>query len=141
MKISSKGELSSDGTFVVRDLLGIDPVNGSVAVSDFLKVGQKVQFQARDGEISQGEIEIGLKTILNKMPDRPLLAILLSCFSRSYMINSSEKSDLDYAKIFLKSTPFCGGFLHGEIGQINGNTHLHGYSACWGLLVKNSVEE
>ncbi len=141
MKISSKGELSSDGTFVVRDLLGIDPVNGSVAVSDFLKVGQKVQFQARDGEISQEEIEIGLKKILNKIPDRPLLGILLSCFSRCNMLDGSENSDLDYAKIFLKSMPFCGGFLQGEIGQINGNTHLHGYSACWGLLVKNPTEK
>ena len=60
MKITSNGKLLSDTTLVVRDLLGIDPINGAVAVSEVLKVGQKVQFQSRDINISRKEIEIGL---------------------------------------------------------------------------------
>ena len=141
MKISSKGELSSDGTFVVRDLLGIDPINGSVAVADLLKIGQKVQFQSRDNDISQKEIEIGLRKLIDETPSKPLLTILLSCFSRGSLSNQVDISELDYAKKMLKDIPFCGGFFQGEIGQINGNTHLHGYSACWGLIVKNSYEK
>ena len=25
-------------------------------------------------------------------------------------------------------------FCNGEIGPVGGTTHLHGYTACWGLL-------
>ncbi len=53
MKITNKGKLLYNGTFVIRDLLGIDPTNGALAITDKLTVGQKVQFQSRDIEISQ----------------------------------------------------------------------------------------
>ena len=31
--------------------------------------------------------------------------------------------------------PVAGAFCNGEIGPVAGTTHLHGYTACWGLLV------
>ena len=30
--------------------------------------------------------------------------------------------------------PIAGGFCNGEVGPLAGSTHLHGYTACWGLL-------
>jgi Uncharacterized protein conserved in bacteria len=30
--------------------------------------------------------------------------------------------------------PISGAFCNGEIGPLGGSTHLHGYTACWGLL-------
>ena len=137
MKITSNGKLLSDTTLVVRDLLGIDPINGAVAVSEVLKVGQKVQFQSRDINISRKEIEIGLEELINSFEDKPLLTVLLTCLGRGKSFYGNNYGDLEYAEKYIGSLPLCGGFFQGEIGKINGNSHLHGYSACWGFFVRN----
>ncbi|MEB3276735.1 MAG: FIST N-terminal domain-containing protein, partial [Cyanobacteriota bacterium] len=38
--------------FLVRNLIGVDPRNGAVAVAERMRVGQQVQFQLRDGAAS-----------------------------------------------------------------------------------------
>ena len=138
MKISSDGKLLTDGTFVVRDLLGLDPSNGAVAVTDLLKVGQKIQFHSRDIQISQKEIEIGIQNLLLQTGEKPILTLLLSCIGRSQSDAGNYYDDLQSAFLLLESIPFCGALFQGEIGQINGNSHLHAYSSCWGLLVKRN---
>ena len=139
MKITSKGELLYDGTFVVRDLLGIDPTNGALAITDVLTVGQKVQFHSRDIEISQKEIEIGIQNILQKTQEKPILTLLLSCMGRTKTIFGNNYGDVQCVNNLLGSIPLCGAFFQGEIGQINGNSHLHSHSSCWGLLVKRKI--
>jgi len=139
LKISNKGELVYDGTFVVRDLLGIDPTNGALAITDRLTVGQKVQFQSRDIEISQKEVALGIENILKKTGQKPILTFLLSCIGRSKSGSGNNYGDLQSVNNLLGSTPLCGAFFQGEIGQINGNSHLHSYSSCWGLLVKRKT--
>ena len=139
LKITNKGELLFDGTFVVRDLLGIDPLNGALAIADRLTVGQKVQFQSRDVEISQKEIELGIKNILKTTGEKPILTFLLSCIGRSKSGAGNNYGDLQSVNNLLGEIPLCGGFFQGEIGQINGNSHLHSYSSCWGLLVKRKT--
>ena len=139
MKITSKGKLLYDGTFVVRDLLGIDPTNGALAVKDTLTAGQRIQFHSRDIEISQQEIEEGIQNLLQKTGEKPILTLLLSCVGRSKSASGNDFGDLQSVNNFLGSIPICGGFFQGEIGQINGNSHLHSYSSCWGLLVKRKT--
>ena len=138
MKIGSDGKLLSDGTFVVRDVLGIDPINGSVAVAELLKVGQKIQFQSRDIAISQYEIEKGLENMKSLFPEKLLLTLLFSCSAISDSFYDNETEYSYYSSFFKCSKPLSGLFCQGEIGQIKGNTNLHGYSACWGFLVKKS---
>ena len=41
--------------FLVRNLIGVDPRTGSVAVGERLRVGQRVQFQLRDANASRQE--------------------------------------------------------------------------------------
>ena len=136
IKINSKGKLLYEGTFVVRDLLGIDPTNGALAITDLLTVGQKVQFHSRDMGLSQKEIEMGLQNLLNKNGEKPILTIVFSCVGRNQSGSGNYYGDLQSFNTLLGSIPLCGGFFQGEIGQINGNSHLHTYSACWGLLLK-----
>ena len=138
-KITNKGKLLNDGTFVVRDLLGIDPTNGALAITDKLTIGQRVQFQSRDIEISQKEIELGIKNMLKNTGEKPILTFLLSCIGRSKSGSGNNYGDLKSVNNLLGSIPLCGAFFQGEIGQINGNSHLHSYSSCWGLLVKRKT--
>ena len=54
---STDPALQSDGrrAFLVRNLIGVDPRNGAVAVGERMRVGQKVQFQLRDADASRDE--------------------------------------------------------------------------------------
>ena len=139
LKITNKGKLLHDATFVVRDLLGIDPTNGALAITDKLTVGQRVQFQSRDIEISQKEIELGIQNMLKKSGEKPILTFLLSCIGRSSSSSGNNYGDLQSVNNLLGSIPLCAAYFQGEIGQINGNSHLHSYSSCWGLLVKRKI--
>ena len=140
MKITNKGKLLYDDTFVVRDLLGIDPINGALAITDRLNIGQKVQFQSRDIEISQKEIELGIQNLLQKTEKKPILTFLLSCVGRCQSGSGNNYGDLQSVNNLLGSIPLCSAFFNGEIGQINGNSHLHSYSSCWGLLVERETK-
>src|SRR5207244_6856766 len=37
------------GDFLIRNLIGVDQKSGSLAVADYVRVGQTAQFQIRDG--------------------------------------------------------------------------------------------
>src|SRR5437763_16098899 len=37
------------GDFLIRNLVGVDQKTGSLAVADYVRIGQTVQFQIRDG--------------------------------------------------------------------------------------------
>ena len=139
IKITSKRKLLYDGTFVVIDLLGFDPTNGPLAIKDTLNVGQKVQVQARDIEISQQEIEMGIKNLLKKTGKQPILIFLFSFIGKSKCGSGNNYRDLQTINNLLGSMPLCGAFFQGEIGQINSNSHLHSYSSCLGLIVKRST--
>ena len=51
----SSSDTPDDAAFLVRNLLGVDPRTGSVAVGERLRVGQRVQFQLRDANASRQE--------------------------------------------------------------------------------------
>ena len=54
-QLPSDGAPASGPAVLVRNLIGVDPRTGSVAVAERLRVGQQVQFQLRDAETSRQE--------------------------------------------------------------------------------------
>ncbi len=85
------------------------------------------------------EIDIGIKSLLQKTGQKPILTLLMSCIGKSKSHSGNNHEDLQSVNNLLGSVPLCGAFFQGEIGQINGNSHLHSYSSCWGLLVKRKT--
>jgi len=57
------------GDFLIRNLIGHDPQSGALAVGDFMRTGQTVQFQVRDGQ-SAAEDLAALLTRETKRPKR-----------------------------------------------------------------------
>ncbi len=130
-----KGE--PEGTaFLVRNLLGVDPRNGAVAVAERLRVGQQVQFQLRDGDTSRQELRQLLGNQARK-PDTPLAGLLFACLGRGQGLYGQPDGDVSICRELFPQLPIVGAFCNGEIGPIAGSTHLHGYTASWGFLVPN----
>ena len=121
--------------FLVRNLIGVDPRNGAVAVADRVRAGQNVQFQLREAQASRLEARQLLQTTRDQRGDQaPLIGLLFACLGRGKGLFGSPDGDVSIARDVFSQLPVAGSFCNGEIGPLGGATHLHGYTACWGLL-------
>ena len=59
--ISEYREEFRRGDFLVRNLIGVDEQNGAVALADYVKTGQTVQFHVRDAATADEDLSILLK--------------------------------------------------------------------------------
>jgi small ligand-binding sensory domain FIST len=120
--------------FLVRNLIGVDPRNGAVAVGERMRVGQKVQFQLRDADASREESRQLLRQAARR-PAEPLAALLFACLGRGRGLYGHPDGDVSLCREAFDQLPIAGVFCNGEIGPVGGTTHLHGYTASWGFLV------
>jgi small ligand-binding sensory domain FIST len=136
-QLPANGEPPSDAAFLVRNLIGVDPRTGSVAVGERMRVGQQVQFQLRDGDTSRQEQEQLLGAQQRQHP-QPLAALLFACLGRGEGLYGAPDGDVSACRKLFSSVPVAGAFCNGEIGPVAGATHLHGYTASWGFLLPNA---
>jgi small ligand-binding sensory domain FIST len=126
--------LEAPGAFLVRNLIGVDPRNGAVAVGERMRVGQKVQFQLRDADASRDESRQLLAAQARRQGE-PLAALLFACLGRGEGLYGEADGDVNLCREVFGTVPVAGLFCNGEIGPVGGTTHLHGYTASWGFLV------
>jgi len=132
-------EAGEEPAFLVRNLIGVDPRTGSVAVGERLRVGQQVQFQLRDAEASRQEQRQLLRRQQSRQP-QPLAALLFACLGRGQGLYGHADGDVRTCREQFPAVPVAGAFCNGEIGPVGGASHLHGYTASWGFLVPDSQE-
>jgi small ligand-binding sensory domain FIST len=116
----------------------VDPRNGAVAVAERMRVGQKVQFQLRDGAASRLEARQLLAALGHRLEEPPLAALLFACLGRGQGLYGGPDGDVSLCREAFAEVPISGVFCNGEIGPVGGTTHLHGYTASWGFLVPRS---
>ncbi|MFY8149183.1 MAG: FIST signal transduction protein [Prochlorococcaceae cyanobacterium] len=135
----SSFHLGADGmepaAFLVRNLIGVDPRNGAVAVAERMRVGQQVQFQLRDAAASSQELSQLLRRQAERQP-QPLAALVFACLGRGQGLYGRPDGDVSLCRAAFPEVPIAGAFCNGEIGPVGGTTHLHGYTASLGFLVR-----
>lgn len=134
------GDGEDGDAFLVRNLIGVDPRNGAVAVGDRMRVGQKVQFQLRDAGASRQESRLLLGRAAGRQSQPPLAALLFACLGRGKGLHGHPDGDVRLCREVFSTIPIAGLFCNGEIGPVGGTTHLHGYTACWGFLVPSTSD-
>ena len=122
--------------FLVRNLIGVDPRNGAVAVAERMRVGQKVQFQLRDAEASRQDARQLLRR-QSRAGAEPVAALLFACLGRGEGLYGEADGDVKLCREVFATVPIAGAFCNGEIGPVGSATHLHGYTACWAFLIPN----
>lgn len=125
----------SRGDFLIRNLIGMDPKSGNIAIGALLREGQTVQFHLRDAETSADEL-LWLLTEYQVEGNSSSAkgALLFSCLGRGEHLYG--KPDYDTALFHSKigPLPMGGFFCNGEIGAVGGTTFLHGYTSCFGIF-------
>lgn len=143
--------------FLIRAVVGEDPGSGAIAVADFVRVGQTVQFHVRDADTATQDL--GLLLDAQRLYERPAGALLVSCNGRGTRLFQNANHDAEaisrsFASVkageqlakpgsmILPSTgtssawsstshfPLAGFFAAGEIGPVGGDSYLHGNTAC-----------
>ena len=125
----------SSNPFLVRNLMGVDPRHGAMAVADSLQVGQRLQFQLRDGATSRQELDGLLAAAQQDCQQQPIAALLFACLGRGQGLYGEAHVDTGLCRKHFPELPVSGLFCNGEIGPVDGSTQLHGYTACWALVV------
>jgi len=121
------------GDFLVRGLMGIQPKERAIAVGDQVRRGQTVQFLVRDA-VSAGE---DLRHLLARAGavDEPQGALLFSCNGRGKRMFGVADHDATSVHASLGvGTPVAGFFAAGEIGPVDGQNFLHGFTASVALF-------
>ena len=131
--ISEYRETFGRGDFLVRNLMGVDQSSGAIAVTDYIKVGQTVQFHVRDAGTASEDLVLMLGSQQQKDPPAAG-APLFSCNGRGTNMFDATCHDITAARNAMPDTPVAGFFAAGEIGPVGGKNFVHGHTASFALL-------
>ena len=122
------------GDFLVRNLMGVDQTSGAIAVTDYVRIGQTVQFHVRDAETASEDLSL-LLAPQQAAGARPAAgALLFSCNGRGTRMFDTPCHDVSVARGAMPQTPVAGFFAAGEIGPVGGKNFIHGHTACLALM-------
>ena len=130
LAIADQRQSYQRGDFLVRNLLGVDPEQGALAVAASLRDNVVVQFQLRDAATSAED----LRELLEAQETPPAGALLFSCVGRGTYLYGRTGHDSEMFQDRLGPVPLGGFFCNGEIGPVQGQTQLHSYTSCFGLF-------
>jgi small ligand-binding sensory domain FIST len=116
------------GDFLIRNIVGADNRQGTIAIGDVVDVGRTVRFQVRDASAAAND----LKELFSRFRTEhgPVGgALLFSCNGRGRAMFPSADHDVLAVRAGLGTTGVAGFFAGGEIGPVAGRNHLHSFTA------------
>ncbi len=123
------------GDFLIRNLVGLDPEHGAIAIGDHLRNGQIVQFHLRDPRAAAEDLDSVLDRFAGGAHAPAACgALLFSCLGRGVYLFGRPDHDTEIFKSRVGDVPLGGFFCNGEIGPVGGTTYLHGYTSAFGIF-------
>lgn len=123
------------GDFLIRNLLGVDPRVGAIAIGDRVRPGQRIQFHLRDARTSEEDLELLLQRYQRDGLHSTEVAgaLMFSCLGRGEGLYGKPDFDSQLFRRYLNQVQLGGFFCNGEIGPVGGSTFLHGYTSVFGI--------
>ncbi|MGH8248810.1 MAG: FIST signal transduction protein, partial [Gammaproteobacteria bacterium] len=120
---------SDTGDYLVRNILGIDPTHGVIAIADTVAPGDMLMFCRRDARTAQDDLVRMLGEIKPVGPPRG--AVYFSCIARGRSQFGPDSRELRTIRQILGDVPLTGFFGNGEISH----TRLYGYTGVLTLFL------
>jgi len=123
------------GDFLIRNILGIDPESGALAVDARVEPYQVVQFHMRDRDTAAADLHERLRE-LARSPQATRIrgGLMFSCMGRGERLFGVANHDSDMFARRVGPTPLAGFFCNGEVGPAGGRTSMHGYTSVFALI-------
>jgi small ligand-binding sensory domain FIST len=115
---------SDTGDYLVRNLVGIDPSRGLVAIGDAAEEGGELLFCRRDSASAVEDMRRMLASIKEGLYTKPRGALYFSCLGRGANLFGPESEELKLIQAELGDLPLAGFFCNGEISH----NRLYGYT-------------
>lgn len=122
------------GDFLVRNVVGADPESGVIAIGDFVRPGQTVQFHLRDAASADEDLRELLAARTAELVRPPAGALLFTCNGRGTRLFDSSDHDAGALTAAWPGLPLAGFFAQGELGPVGGKNFVHGFTASAALF-------
>lgn len=124
-------EGSDTADYLVRNLVGIDPERGWVAIGDRVSVGDRITFCRRDGEAARDDLDRMLRHLKGRVSDRPKAGVYYTCVARGPNLFDPDSEELGRIRTEFGDIPVIGFFCNGEISH----NRLYGYTGVLALFL------
>ncbi len=122
------------GDFLVRNVQGVDPNTGAIAIGDYVRVGQTVQFHVRDAQTADEDLNALVAGVKTDVAADSAGALLFTCNGRGTRLFDQPHHDAATLARHWPGVPVAGFFAQGEIGPIGRKNFLHGFTASIALF-------
>ena len=112
---------SDTGDYTARNLLGVDPEDGLIAIGEEVEAGMEILFLRRDAAAARADLERILQEL---QPHRARGALYYSCVARGENLFGARGAELGVVSRILGDVPLVGFFCNGEISH----DRLYGYT-------------
>ncbi len=121
---------SDTGDYVVRNLIGIDPARGWIAVGGEIAVGAPMLFVRRDRDAAERDLVRMLAGLRRRMSAPPRAGLYFSCIARGRNLFGPDSAELAIVRRELGDFPLAGMFCNGEISR----DRVYGYTGVLALF-------
>lgn len=136
---ASPGNVLQRGSYVVRNIIGVDSDSGAVAVGKRVSDGEIVSFVLRDPVGAREDLKAMLdEEALVRTISRPRLGLYFSCCARGASLYGMPGIDTAFIKNAFEALPMAGFFSFCEFASMAGRPRLHNYA---GVMTLISEEE
>ena len=109
---------SDTADYTVRNLVGIDPASGAVAIGEAVPEGGKVLFCRRDRETAARDMRRMAADLKRRVGDRVIRGgVYVSCAARGPNQFSPPESETEIIRDTLGAFPMAGFFANGELNR------------------------
>jgi small ligand-binding sensory domain FIST len=116
------------GDFLIRNLIGLDPRTGALAVTDRIRLGQTIQFQVRDARTADEDLR-QLLAAATADGFKPAGGLTFSCNGRGTRLFPEPDHDAKVIQELVGPLALGGFFAAGELGPVGGTNFIHGFTA------------
>jgi small ligand-binding sensory domain FIST len=134
-----EGTHFASGDFLIRNVLGIDPDSGAMAIDARIEAYQVAQFHLRDHETAAQDLSQRLRELTRgELAAGVRGALMFSCLGRGERLYGVANHDSDAFARRVGPVSLSGFFCSGEIGPVGAKTYLHGYTSVFAVFCSRS---
>jgi small ligand-binding sensory domain FIST len=119
------------GDYLVRNLIGIDPERGWLAVGERVAPGDRILFVRRDRAAAEEDLVRMIRRLKRGATAPPKAGLYFSCVARGPNMFGPDSAELGILRRELGDFPLVGMFCNGEISK----NRLYGYTGVLTLFL------
>jgi small ligand-binding sensory domain FIST len=121
---------SDRADYMVRNLVGIDPSKGWLAVGARIERGDRLMFVRRDAASAKADLDRMTDDVAKRAGAAPRAALYFSCVARGPNLFGPNSEELAQVKSAIGDVPLIGFYANGEIS----NNRLYGYTGVLAVI-------